>query len=81
MANPDLDQRVSRLEAKVKAIEKMLKKHSKDDESELRKLKASLEKPVNRTPNDIDKALSIVGIGEGPEDMARKFHYYLTGEK
>ncbi len=81
MANPDLDQRVSRLEAKVKVIEKMLKKYGKDDENELIKLKAGLEKPVKRTPDDIDKALSIVGIGEGPEDMARKFHYYLTGEK
>lgn len=59
----------------------MLKKYGKDDENELIKLKAGLEKPVKRTPDDIDKALSIVGIGECPEDMARKIHYYLTGEK
>lgn len=53
----------------------------KDEERELRKIKQRLKKPVKRTPEEIEKALSIVGIGEGPEDMAEKYRYYLYEER
>ncbi len=78
MATPDLEQRINKLESKVKALEKLLKK---SNQSNLVNLKEELDKPVKRTPEDIEEAMSIVGIFDGPKDMAKHFRSYLYGEK
>ncbi len=78
MATPDLEQRINKLESKVKALEKLLKK---SNQSNLGNLKEELDKPVKRTPEDIEEAMSIVGIFDGPKDMAKHFRSYLYGEK
>jgi predicted RNA-binding protein with PIN domain len=78
MSTPELEQRVNKLELKVKTLEKLLKK---SNQSNLSKLKEELDKPVERTPEDIEEAMSIVGIFDGPKDLARHFRSYLYGEK
>lgn len=78
MSTPDLEQRVNKLELKVQALEKMLKKSNK---SNLDKLKEELDKSVKRTPEDIEEAMSIIGIFDGPEDLARHFRSYIYGER
>lgn len=46
--------------------------------SELRK---RLSRPVKRSRKDIEWALGIAGIGEGPEDLAENMRAYLRREK
>ncbi len=74
MAITDIERRVNKLESKVQALEKMLKKTSS---SELSKLKAELKKPVNWAPKDKEDIMSIAGIFEGPEDLSQHFRSYL----
>jgi hypothetical protein len=38
-------------------------------------------KPVERSEAAIERALSIIGIGEGPEDLSVNLRAYLRGEK
>jgi len=78
MATPDIESRINKLELKVKALERMLKKN---DRSELSKLKTELEKPLKWTPEDIEDFMSIAGIFEGPEDLSQHFRSYLHGER
>jgi hypothetical protein len=72
-----LERRIEELEARVAALERRIP----FDHEELEALKEELSKPVERTPEDVAKALSIVGIGEGPRDLSRNFRKYLRGEK
>ena len=44
-------------------------------------LKLKMQSPPERSAELIEWALSIVGIGEGPEDLARNFRAYLHGER
>jgi hypothetical protein len=78
MSNTDIERRVNKLELKVQAMERMPKKTCR---SELSKLKAELEKPVNWTPKDKKDIISIAGIFEGPEDLSQHFRSYLYEER
>jgi len=40
-------------------------------------LRKRLSKPVRRTEKDINWALGIAGIGEGPEDLSENMRAYL----
>jgi predicted nucleic acid-binding Zn-ribbon protein len=80
MSVSDLDQRVDKLESQVKALESIIQK-SRNNRSELSKLKADLKKPVKRTPADIEDIMSIAGTFEGPEDLSQHFRSYLCGER
>jgi hypothetical protein len=44
-------------------------------------VKRRLKKPVKRTRREIEWALGIVGIGEGPEDLSGRAREYLYGDK
>jgi len=74
-----LERRVEELEARVAALER--KAFERAELEELEALKKELSGPVERTAEDVAKALSIVGIGEGPCDLSRNFRKYLRGEK
>ncbi|MBC7292640.1 MAG: hypothetical protein H5T84_00795 [Thermoleophilia bacterium] len=75
-----LERRIEELEARVAALERCIPVEHAEHE-ELEALKEELSKPVERTPEEVAKALSIVGIGEGPRDLSRNFRKYLRGEK
>ena len=47
----------------------------------LAEAKRRLKRPVKRSAKDIEWALGIVGIGEGPEDLAENMRAYLRREK
>ncbi|MGQ9533415.1 MAG: hypothetical protein ACUVTQ_11550 [Desulfotomaculales bacterium] len=75
-----LERKVEELEARVAALERCMPfEHAEHEEVEA--LKEELSRPVERTPEDVAKALSIVGIGKGPRDLSRNFRKYLRGEK
>jgi hypothetical protein len=44
-------------------------------------VKRRLKKPVKRTKRDIEWALDIAGIGEGPSDLSQRARDYLYGDK
>lgn len=67
-----LERRIEQLELRVAALEKQVSlERTWDDELDL--LREELLRPVDRTPEDIDRALAIAGIGEGPSDLSRNF--------
>ena len=43
----------------------------------LAEVKRRLNRPVKRTEKDIEWALGIAGIGEGPEDLSENMRAYL----
>ncbi|MBI2211164.1 MAG: hypothetical protein HYU47_11335 [Deltaproteobacteria bacterium] len=47
----------------------------------LAEAKRRLKTPVKRSKRDIEWALGIVGIGEGPEDLSENMRAYLQREK
>lgn len=47
----------------------------------LAEAKRRLKTPVKRSKKDIEWALGIVGIGEGPEDLSENMRAYLRREK
>ena len=47
----------------------------------LAEAKRRLKTPVKRSKRDIEWALGIVGIGEGPEDLSENMRAYLRSEK
>lgn len=67
-----LEQRIDDLEIRVANLEKKI-----EHLAQLDLLRKELSQPVERTPGDIAQALKIVGIGEGPRDMARNARRYL----
>lgn len=62
----------------IRALEKMFEM---SDQNNLSKLKEKLDKPVRRTHKDIEETMPIVGIFDGPKDMARHFRSYLYGDR
>ncbi len=54
-----LERRIEQLEARVAALEKLLAWARLWDEEELELLKEELSRPVERTPEDIRRALEI----------------------
>ena len=61
--------------------------HQKPRKSSLRigitlaEAKRRVSRPVKRSKKDIEWALGIVGIGEGPEDLSENMRAYLRREK
>ena len=47
----------------------------------LAEAKKRVGRPVKRSEKDIEWALGIVGIGEGPEDLSENMRAYLRREK
>ena len=47
----------------------------------LAEVKRRLKRPVKGSEKDIEWALGIVGIGEGPEDLSENMRAYLRREK
>ena len=47
----------------------------------LAEAKRRLKRPVKRSKKDIEWALGIVGIGEGPPDLSENMRAYLRREK
>jgi hypothetical protein len=47
----------------------------------LAEAKRRLKRPVKRSDKDIEWALGIVGIGEGPPDLSENMRAYLRREK
>jgi len=47
----------------------------------LTQAKKRLSRPVKRSAKEIEWALGIVGIGEGPEDLSENMRAYLRREK
>jgi hypothetical protein len=47
----------------------------------LAEAKKRLSRPVKRSEKDIEWALGIVGIGEGPADLSENMRVYLLHEK
>lgn len=47
----------------------------------LAEAKRRLKTPARRSKKDIEWALGIVGIGEGPEDLSENMRAYLRREK
>ncbi|MEW6275459.1 MAG: hypothetical protein AB1556_10180 [Bacillota bacterium] len=67
-----LEERIDQLEARVCDLERKI-----NVGSDLELLRKELSKPVERSPEEICRALKIVGMGEGPRDMAKNFRRYL----
>jgi|LDZT01.1.fsa_nt_gi DNA-directed RNA polymerase sigma subunit (sigma70/sigma32) len=75
-----LEQRVEHLEARLTHLEKLIETQ-RPEEAEIEELRWELAKPAERTLEQVAKALSIAGIGEGPPDLARNFRRYLYDSK
>ncbi|BCV20246.1 hypothetical protein [Moorella sp. Hama-1] len=67
-----LEQRLNELEARVNNLERKF-----NAETEVDFLRKELSQPVDRSAEDIEQALKIIGMGEGPRDMAKNFRRYL----
>lgn len=67
-----LEQRLNELEARVNNLERKF-----NTEMEVDLLRKELSQPVERSAEDIEQALKIIGMGEGPRDMAKNFRRYL----
>jgi len=75
-----LERKIEDLEARIAALERRIASERAESE-ELKALKKELARPAKRTAEDIEKALSIVGTGEGPTDLSRNLRKYLLGER
>ncbi|TDA70065.1 MAG: hypothetical protein D9V47_03385 [Clostridia bacterium] len=68
------------MEARLTYLEKIIETQ-RPEKAEIEELRRELARLAERTPEQVAKALSIVGIGEGPPDPARNFRRYLYGSK
>lgn len=76
-----LERKVEDLEARIGALERhMASEPERAGSEELETLREELARPVERTAGDIEKALSIVGTGEGPGDLSRNLRKCLRGK-
>ncbi|NPV29898.1 MAG: hypothetical protein HPY58_09665 [Firmicutes bacterium] len=74
-----LKRKIEDLEARIAALERHVASERAGSE-ELEALREELARPVERTAGDIEKALSIVGTGEGPGDLSRNLRKCLRGK-
>ncbi|QGP92306.1 hypothetical protein MGLY_16790 [Neomoorella glycerini] len=67
-----LEQRFNELETRVNNLERKF-----NTEMEVDLLRKELSQPVDRSAEDIEQALKIIGMGEGPRNMAKNLRRYL----
>lgn len=71
-----LEERFNELEARLNNLERKI-----NSEEEIELLKKELSQPADRSAEDIEQALKIIGMGAGPRDMAKNFRRYLYEQK
>jgi len=82
MNTEQLQEQVNQLEERVAILEqKVAAKEKRPFGTPLEEVKKLMGKPFERSEETIEKMLSIIGIGEGPEDLSVNLRAYLRGEK
>jgi hypothetical protein len=77
-----LEQRVGQLEARLQALEELVERKRRWPFGiSLEEAKTLMENPPVLTPEDVERAKSIVGIWEGPEDASSHLRDYLRRDK
>jgi len=77
-----LNERLTNMEERVRRLEDELRfqRYPKIGLT-IEEAKAKLDKPPEITSKDIEAALEIIGMFEGPEDLSENMHAYLYGDK
>jgi len=84
MSTELLEQKVEELDVRLRVVEEELARQKTTRPFlgfTIEEAKVLLSKPVKRTPEVIERAMQIVGICEGPEDLSVNLRDYLRGER
>jgi hypothetical protein len=68
-------------EAKAQPYGRKTERRQDSRAASVASVKRRLKKPIKRSDRDIEWALEIAGIGDGPADLSQRAHEYLYGYK